>query len=194
MTVTQRAALRFASAMSRRRFLHRAANVTFAGAASLAAGRLFSPSVAYAYTASCETPTGAGCPKGCGSDPCCGSLSGSCQCGNGSGGCLNDGFRCHGLKGDWYGSSCWTCTYKQCQGCSYVQIATTCCDCYVTGCGGAPNDICIAWHSTTTVIGTCSCAEPGATVPPPGTVVGVATGDPTTSWGVQPPLAPAVRP
>jgi hypothetical protein len=109
------------------------------------------------------------------------------------GNCINNGTYCHGKvysATDWNYQACWTCAHKVCDSGVEYQNYTTCCDCSRTGCG---TSVCIAWSSTMTVIGRCATApgEIAAPLPaPPGTVVGVATGDPATSWGMQPPLAP----
>jgi hypothetical protein len=200
--IFQNATMRMATAIDRRRFIRRAAGATFAGVASLAAGRLISPSRALAYSQTCEGTVGAGCPYGCGCSPCCGSLNGTCDCGDGNGGCKDDGVHCMGKVGgsDWGGSSCWTCTHNVCQKGVLYSVSTTCCNCRTnSGCSGAhcPNGtlpaICIAWRSVSTYNGRCVSDSPEPPTPPPGpigTVVGVSTGYPATSWGWQPPLSP----
>ena len=58
-------------AVNRRHFLRRAANATFAGVAFAAAGKLVSPTEAFGYASHCASPTGLGCPRGCGNGQCC---------------------------------------------------------------------------------------------------------------------------
>lgn len=182
----QGVSVRLAAAMDRRRFIRRAATGAFAGAAALAAGRVISPTKAFGYISSCETPTGYGCPKCCGSSKCCAAQTGGCVCSNGQGGCKNGTANCHGNYNDWgSGQNCWAYTYDKCQGYCYYRVYQTCCDCYTTGCSSDPKDHCIAYLTTYTVIGSCGGGHcPGAA----GSVAGVATGDPATSWGIQPEL------
>ena len=181
----QRTSVRVATVINRRRFLRRAATVSFTGLATMAAGGWLRPSQAFAYSENCEPVSGPGCPKGCGPDPCCAGLGGGCGCSNGNGGCNNNGSTCLGLDGDWYGQSCWTCSYYWCGPC-YYKTVTTCCDCKTT-CG---DGICIAYSSTTTLISHTCGGHTCASDLPVGTVVGVGTGNPQTSWGMQPTLAP----
>jgi hypothetical protein len=186
----QGVSVRLAKAMDRRRFIRRAASGTFAGVAALTAGRLISPTKAFAYASVCESTTGYGCPYGCGPSKCCAAQTGGCVCSDGHGGCKSGTTNCHGKIGDWGGQSCWTCTWRYCGDLTVLyQVSTTCCDCYTTGCSSDPDHICIAYLSTTTVVGRCGSATAETPLPaPPGTVVGVATGDPSTSWGIQPPI------
>lgn len=182
------ASVRLVGAMDRRRFLRRMATGTFATVAGLAAGGFVNPARAFAYTSYCETTIGTGCPKGCGPSPCCSSLSSGCDCADGSGGCLSSSQKgcCNGKVGDWQGTSCWTCSYTECIGQCKYNVSTTCCDCAIT-CGSCGQSRCISYSTTMTYAGGCpsGCELPAA----PGTVVGVATGYPATSWGVQPQLA-----
>lgn len=178
--------VKLANTMNRRLFIRRAATSTFAGVAALAAGRMVNPTRAFAYASVCESTTGPGCPSGCGPSRCCTSKSGGCQCGNGSDGCVSGTTNCHGKKGDWGGASCWTCTYKECLSKCYYQVSTTCCDCATTGCGDS-GGICIAYLTTYTYAGGCPFCPTDLKL---GAVAGVATGNPATSWGIQPSLAP----
>jgi hypothetical protein len=189
----QNTSIRLATAMNRRRFIRRAATGTFAGVASLAAGRLLSPSSAFAYASDCESTTGPGCPKGCGPSYACSVQSNVCHCSDGNGGCKSGTIQCNGNYNDWGSTNCWTCTYDYCDtGLGYYyQVQTTCCDCATTYCD--KDHRCIAYNTVYTYLRNCSLAS-GATPSnapyKPGQVVGRATGDPSTSWGVQPPLAP----
>jgi hypothetical protein len=180
------ASARLAKAIDRRRFMRRGAGATFVGVAALASGRLLKPGQALAYVSYCE-PTGPGDPKGCGPSPACSIYSGACHCSNGRGGCYPNGVgNCHGNYNDWGGgTNCWTCTYDECQNQCYLKISTTCCDCAWSGCSSQYPTHCIAYETTSTVIG--GCPRCGSAI---GTVVGVATGDPETSWGLQPTLGP----
>ena len=181
----QGVSVRLAATMNRRRFMRRVAGSTFAGVAALAAGRLISPTSAFAYASYCEGVAGPGCPKGCGPSRCCSSHTGGCQCSDGSNHCKSGTANCHGYAGTWGGQNCWTCTYNQCIGRCYYRVSTTCCDCATSGCDS--NNRCIAYTTSYTIIGGCpSC--PSAL--PAGTLAGVATGNPATSWGIQPTLAP----
>ncbi len=182
----ENATVKLATAMNRRRFLRRMATGTFAGVAALAAGELISTSVAFAYPATCETTTGPGCPYGCGPSWACSVQSGGCHCSNGNGGCQNGTINCQGNYNDWgTGINCWTCVYEGCDNHSRNRYTTTCCDCATTYCD--KDHRCIAYNTTVTNIGGCN----GASSPyKPGQVIGVATGNPATSWGVQPKLAP----
>lgn len=180
------ASVRLANIMDRRHFVRRMAGGTFASVAGLAAGRLISPAVAFAYVSHCESTTGSGCPRGCGPSPCCDHLSSSCGCSNGYGGCKGSDRNpcCHGTYNDWgSGVNCWTCTYDECIGHCYYRVSTTCCDCD-TSCG-CPQP-CVAYSTSYTYISGCpACAIPGLR---PGTVVGVTMDDPANSWGIQPQL------
>lgn len=182
----QGVSVRLAAAMNRRRFIRRAAAGTFAGLASLAAGRLISPATAFGYASACDGPQGHGCPFGCGPSTCCSIRSGGCHCSNGAGGCQNGTAHCHGKANTWGGQSCWTCTHENCLSRCYYRVTTTCCDCATTGCGDSSGH-CIAYHTTYTVLHGCPQCLASQTS---GTVAGVATGNPATSWGIQPRLAP----
>lgn len=184
--LVRHASVRMAALMDRRHFVRRMAGGTFAGVAALAAGRLVSPAVAFAYPSNCEPTKGSGCPKGCGPSTCCYNESNSsCRCSNGKGGCNNGGC-CGGNYNDWGTTNCWTCTYDECMGECYYKVATTCCDC-ATHCS-CPSSHCIAFSTTYTFLGGCpKCPNSDFT---PGQVVGVTYDDPANSWGFQPQLQP----
>jgi hypothetical protein len=184
----QRLSVRLATAMDRRQFIRRTAGGTFASITALAAGRLLSPGVAFAYPSTCEPRRGSGCPAGCGPSTACSVLQGGCHCSNGNGGCASGTKNCKGNYNDWgSGTNCWTCQYNECIGTCTYRITTTCCDCATSGCGKPP---CIAYKTTTAILGgNCGGGKCGH-IARPGEVVGVATGDPTTSWGMQPELGP----
>ena len=122
-------------AVNRRHFLRRAANATFAGVAFAAAGKLVSPTEAFGYASHCESPTGLGCPRGCGNGQCCNvsSRPASCRCGTGAT-CKNDGKHCLGRASTWSGTGCWTCTTTKCTAQGKVRIQSTCCDCKTSVC------------------------------------------------------------
>lgn len=183
----QGVSVRLATAMNRRRFIRRAASGTFAGVASLAVGQLINPASAFGYASACDGPQGHGCPFGCGPSTCCSVQSGGCHCSNGAGGCQSGTTNCRGYEGDWGGASCWTCTHDNCLGQCYYRVSTTCCDCHTMYCGSDPDGICIAYNTTYTLLGGCPVCSSDLKA---GALAGVATGDPATSWGIQPPLAP----
>jgi hypothetical protein len=170
----------FAVALTRRRFLRRTAGAAFAGMATLTAGALVKPSLAYGYTSACQSPSGPGCPHGCGPSPCCNksSRSSACKCGTGTN-CKSGTTHCHGKAGTWGGTACWTCTWYKCLPSGYAKYVTTCCDCSTSGCGD-PSSRCISYKTTLTIVGQCGLA---AQAVPTGTVLAVDTGDPATSWG-----------
>ena len=169
---------RFAVAINRRRFLRRAANVTFGAVAAASAGQFLSPTEAFGYASACESPAGLGCPRGCGNGQCC-NYSGrtaACQCGTGTS-CKNDGRHCLGRAATWGGTACWTCTYKKCTSQGLVRVQTTCCDCKTSGCEKSGH-ICISYKTTKTLIGGCRLAPDARPVG----VIEVDSGDPATSW------------
>jgi hypothetical protein len=103
MTETVRnASVRVAAAMDRKRFVRRFAGAVFTTASLLSVGKLINPSAAYGYTSDCLSPTGGGCPTGCGPSDCCyiGGRPSGCQCGTGTN-CLDNGAHCHGYAQTW---------------------------------------------------------------------------------------------
>jgi hypothetical protein len=173
--------IRVAESIDRRRFLRRTAGSIFATATALSVGRLLNPAVAYGYVSACESPS-ADCPYGCGPSQCCnapGRPSG-CDCSAPAAGCKNDGMNCHGKAGTWNGTSCWTCDYYSCVSHHQYHIITTCCDCSTSGCNDGTNMRCISYQTQVYSVGSCG--------RPPGRpeLVGVQTGDPSTSWGFDP--------
>jgi hypothetical protein len=151
--VLKSAAEEIAARMDRKRFVRTLSSKLFAGFAIVSAGggvQLLRASVASAVYSACETPTGAGCPTGCGPSQCCfySGRSASCQCGSGTN-CANNGDHCHGYAGTWGGTACWTCygSWYTCLGCQ-CRSYTTCCDCATSGCGDSSGH-CISWYSGT---------------------------------------------
>jgi hypothetical protein len=187
MTETVRnASVRVAAAMDRKRFVRRFAGAVFTTASLLSVGKLINPSAAYGYTSDCLSPTGGGCPTGCGPSDCCyiGGRPSGCQCGTGTN-CLDNGAHCHGYAQTWGGDSCWTCYWQECGGGHILAHTTTCCDCATTGCNDDSGH-CISFQSTITHIGECDgpSSRPTSMLPKP-VVVGVYTGDRATSWGIR---------
>jgi hypothetical protein len=172
--------MRVAETIDRRRFVRRAAGAVFATVTGLSAGSFISPSTAYGYTSACYSP-GRGDPYGCGASDAC-SFYGrpfGCSCGSGTN-CLNNGAHCHGPDyGSWGGTAyCWTCTWYECYGGRELRHITDCCDCKTSSCGDSSGH-CISYQVSTYNVGICN----GPASAP--VLIGVDTGDPSTSWGFQ---------
>lgn len=118
----EKAAIKTATTLDRKRFIHRAGQSAFMGLALYMAR---GPSVAAAAVMNsgvCNEPLGCGCPAYCGPSNCCVSCSSLCTCSGTTctGGCT--------AYNDWgTGQNCWTCVDTiDCR-------TTTCCDCHTTG-------------------------------------------------------------
>lgn len=170
--------MRVAEGIDRRRFLRRTAGSVFATASVLSIGRLLRPAVAYGYTSYCYSP-GSGCPYGCGPSTCCNSRSGGCDCSAAAAGCKSGTTNCHGKANTWGGDACWTCEYYRCTSNHLYQIITTCCDCVTSGCGDSSGH-CISYQTQVFFVGACGLK------PTTRELVGVQTGEPSTSWGLDP--------
>lgn len=143
--VVQRTAEGVAAQIDRRRFVRKLAHGAFYTLAVAAAGGgfgFFRTAAAYAYPTACLSPTGAGCPSGCGPSRCCNYLGGrpsGCNCGSG-GNCTSGTTHCLGKDSTWSGEACWTCygDWFSCAGGCSCRNVTTCCDCKTSGCNDSP--------------------------------------------------------
>lgn len=173
--------IRVAESIDRRRFLRRTVGSIFATATALSVGRWLSPAgAASGYPSACLTS--GTCPYGCGPSRCCNSQSGACDCSAPAAGCKSGTTNCHGKdNGGWNTTNCWTCDYYRCVSHNQYHIITTCCDCSTSGCD--ENNRCISYQTLTYHIGACGLSGRRPTAPE---LVGVQTGDPSTSWGFNP--------
>lgn len=148
--IVKNAAEELAARMDRKRFVRKISNRLFMGFAVVTAGgglSLLRSPLAHAVSA-CITPSGAGCPYGCGTSPSCTyNRSSGCDCGSNSN-CGSGSAHCHGYASTWGGDACWTCWTSDWYDCLQCQCReyNLCCDCATSGCGD-PKGYCISFAS-----------------------------------------------